>query len=81
MKKNMQKNSSTTSKLLNLILQRNSSRDSAYLMSNIDEKEEFDLESNMSSSKKQSTTRPSNVAKKYNFNDHYTPGQSRKKRI
>lgn len=52
------------------------------MMSGIDEKEEFDMtESSVSPHKKQSTTRPSMVAKKYDFQSHYTPSQSRKKRV
>lgn len=78
LKTNMKKHSSATSKLLNLILQRQSSRDSDYMMSKIDEREDEDSVS----ANPKSSTRPSMVAKKYNFGEHYTPGQqSRKKRV
>ena len=52
-------------------------------MAGIDEREEFDLttDSDGRSMHPNSKTRPSNVAKKYNFQDFYTPGQNRKKRL
>ena len=70
------------SKLLQLYLQpqMTSNRDSCFYMAGIDEREEYDEDGNsIYNVKDTNSTRPSNVAKKYNFASHYTPSQSSKR--
>lgn len=57
-----------------------SNRDSCFYMAGIDEREEYDEDGkSIYNVKDTNSTRPSNVAKKYNFASHYTPSQSSKR--
>ena len=51
-----------------------SNRDSCFYMTGIDEREELDDDGNsLYGPNGGNSTRPSNVAKKYNFQQYYTP--------